>query len=324
MLPFSDIPYGPAPTYAFPLFEGLMYLLFVLCLVHAVQKGTSHVAYLTGGLLFGLLLEYVNVVTNMGYVYGKFTIMFGTAPKDIPLCIGVGWGIIMYSSRLFSDSLKMGLWASVALDTLLAISIDLSMDTVAYRLHMWHWNWVGTGKDPLTADWFGIPYGNFFGWICVVFFYSSINRVLEKRFLKSSGASPVKQSLIPLMSVLISQVFLYVTLVYIDGFLKEQFGVTSRHRFIFSLIALSITLTYGLMNRKPSPYRPPYITWLVPLFCHIYFFTFLISSGFYQENIWLLLVPIGLAGISLFVHSVPYWRAKQTEFRTVKESSGVF
>lgn len=310
MLPFPNMPYGPAPVYAFPLFEGLMYLLFLLCLSHAFKKGTSHVSYLLGGLIFGLLLEYINVVTNMGYVYGKFTIMFGTAPKDIPLCIGVGWGIIMYTSRLFSDALGMKLWPRVALDTLLAISIDLSMDTVAYRLHMWHWNWADKNLDPLTSDWFGIPYGNFFGWICVVFFYSSINRILEKRLAQNGTLSHWKQVIIPLLAVVISQVFLYLTLVYINGFLKEQLGVTSRHRFIFALIALSLALAQGLRNRQPLRYQPPFHTWLVPAFTHVYFFVFLFIGGFYKENVLLIIVPIALSVITVMAHTLPFQKRK--------------
>jgi len=318
MLPFPNMPYGPAPAYAFPLFEGLMYLLFVLCLIHAFKKGVNHISYLVGGLLFGLLLEYINVVTNMGYVYGKFTVMFGTAPKDIPLCIGVGWGIIMYTARLFTDSLGMNVWASVALDTLLAISIDLSMDTVAYRMHMWHWNWSDRNLNPLTSDWFGIPYGNFFGWICVVFFYSSSNRLLEKWWSGGSQLSRLRQGLIPLLSVVLSQIFLYITLVYIDGFLKDQFGVTSRHRFIFSLIAISIALAYGLRTRKPLLYLPPYHTWLVPAFTHVYFFVFLFVGGFYRENILMVFVPIVLATISVFIHLLPLQKTKKTKQELVE------
>lgn len=313
MLPFPNMPYGPAPAYAFPLFEWLMYLLFVLCLVYAVKRGIPHVAYLLGGLLFGLLLEYVNVVTNMGYVYGKFAIMFGTAPKDIPLCIGVGWGIIMYTARLFSDALGMKLWAAVAMDTLLAISIDLSMDTVAYRMHMWHWNWIDKGLDPLTSDWFGIPYGNFFGWICVVFFYSSINRLLEKAWAKGKPLNNARAVGIPFLSVVLSQIFLYVTLVYINGFLKENFGVISKHRFVCSLIVLSLVLFLGLKNRKPLLYRPPFITWLVPVFCHTYFLTFLFIGGFYKENILMIVVPVVLAIVSAVVHTWPLMQRQDTE-----------
>jgi uncharacterized membrane protein len=313
MPPFSTIPYGPAPSYAYPIVEIGAYLLFILCFIHAAKKGVGDVAYLVGGMLFGLLLEYVNVVNNLGYVYGRFTIMFGTAPKDIPLCIGVGWGMIMYTARLFSDSLKMNLWASVALDTLLAISIDLSMDTVAYRLHMWHWNWAGTGLDPLKADWFGIPYGNFFGWVCVVFFYASASRLFQKWFASGSRNAAVFSALAPLLAIIVSQILLYVTLVYINGFLKQQFGITSRHRFISALIMLSVLLIGGLRKSKIQFVPLPYISWLVPAFFHTYFFIFLFTQNFYKEHILMVVVPVVLMMISIVLHLLPLVKSRKKE-----------
>lgn len=154
---YPGMPYGAAPAWCFPVFEFSMYVLFLICLAYAWKQGKRDVFYLIGGLLFGLLLEYMEVVMG-SYTYGRFMVMFGNAPMDIPLCIGVGWGIIMYTARLFTDRLQLTLWVCAALDTLLALNIDLSMDTVAYRMHMWHWNWQGTGLNPLTAQWFGIPY----------------------------------------------------------------------------------------------------------------------------------------------------------------------
>jgi len=311
MLPFSNIPYGAPPGYAYPIFEFGMYFLFLICLLHAAKNGMRHVSYLFGGLVFGLLLEYVNVVTNMGYIYGKFLVMFGTAPKDIPLCIGVGWGIIMYSARLFTDSLNLSLWASAALDTLLAITIDLSMDTVAYRLHMWHWNWEGTGINPLTGEWFGIPYGNFFGWLCVVFFYSSTSRLFQNLLSRNGNKSQIRPILIPFLSVILSQVFLYVTLVYIDSFLKSQFGITARDRFVFSLIALSVTVIYNLTKRKQRLSSQPVITWLVPAFFHIYFLAFLFISGFYKENVLLIVVPVTITIFSVVLHLLPVIQSRK-------------
>ncbi len=129
-LPVSVIPYRI-------LHDHIVSSFHLLC----VEKRTGHVAYLLGGFGFGLLLEYVNVVSNAGYRYGQFWLMLGPLPDNIPVCIGMGWGIIIYTSRLVSDNRGLPLTAAAAFDALLALSIDLSMDVVAYRLHMWHWDW---------------------------------------------------------------------------------------------------------------------------------------------------------------------------------------
>ena len=302
MPPFPNMPYGAAPSFCFPLTEFCMYFLFALCIIHAIKQGIRNVSYLMGGLLFGLILEYVNVISNMGYTYGKFVIMFGTAPFEIPLCIGLGWAVIMYTARLFSDRLGLPLWSAVALDALLAISIDLSMDAVAYRLHMWHWNWKGTGLNPLTADWFGVPFGNFFGWLMVVFFYSSTSRIFERIFLKQKKAIKIKLALVPVLSVLFSQAFLYLMLVYVDHFLSVNFGITALHRFIAFLIVLFIITFRGLRNIKISIETQPIIVWLVPLWFHLYFFTWLFIGGFYKENIWLVIAAFANLLIGVLVH----------------------
>ncbi len=296
------VPYPQAPSYCFPAAEICMYILFVLCFIHAARKGTRHISYLIGGLIFGLILEYVNVVSNLGYTYGKFLVMFGHSPLDIPLCIGIGWSIIMYTARLYSDSLRLPLWSAAALDTLLAISIDLSMDTVAYRLHMWNWNWSGTGLNPLTADWFGVPFGNFFGWLMVVFFYSSISRLLEKSIVRQQKVRRVKLAFIPLLSVLLSQVLLYVMLVYVDVYLKEHFGITSLHRFVAFLIILFAIAFWGLRKRTASKPALPAITWLVPVWFHFFFFAWLFLGGFYHENRWLVIAAVVNLVLGIGIH----------------------
>ena len=314
MPPYNDMPYGPAPAYCFPLFEFSMYALFILCLVHAVRKGWTHVFYLLGGLLFGLILEYVNVVSNMGYVYGQFLVMFGKAPLNIPLCIGVGWGIIMYSSRLFTDAFRLPLWTSAALDTLLAISIDMSMDTVAYRLHMWHWDWSGTGLNPLTAEWFGVPFGNFFGWLMVVFFYSTSSRLLERAF----GVRPQstwKAAAVPLLAVMLSQVALYMMLVYVDRFLYTYFGITSLHRFLTFLAVLLILVAarYYRIKGVKGAHPLPAVTWLVPVWFHLFFFAWLFLGKFYTESPWLVTAGCLNAMIGIFIHAPAIWSTPELE-----------
>ena len=306
MPPFPGIPYTQAPYYCFPIAESSMYILFIFCFIHAAKQGVRHVSYLLGGLLFGLLLEYVNVLSDLGYTYGKFIVMFGRPALEIPLCIGIGWSIIMYTARLFADRFQLPLWSAAALDTLLAINIDLSMDAVAYRLHMWHWNWNGTGRNPLIADWFGVPFDNFFGWLMVVFFYSSISRLFEA-FLLRKKAKAVKFALVPLVSVLLSQVFLYVMIVYVDVFLEDNFGITPLHRFITFLIILIVVAGRGKRRKKAPQSTLSVITWLVPIWFHLFFFAWLFIGGFYRESVWLVIAATlnMLLGISLHILRLP-------------------
>lgn len=181
-LPWPGLPYAAAPAWSFAILEWNLFLLLMVCAADALRKQRLDLlAYLIGGSCFGLVLEYLEVLGH-SYTYGPFQWMLGHPPYNIPVCIGAGWGIILYTSRLYSDSLGLPLAAAAAMNTLLALNVDVSMDVVAYRLHMWHWNWSGTGLDPLHAQWFGIPHGNFVGWATVVFCYSAFSRLYEQVF----------------------------------------------------------------------------------------------------------------------------------------------
>lgn len=85
--------------------------------------------------------------------------MFG----PVPLAVGVGWGIILYSAMRLTDTFHLPLWAGAALVGLLGLNIDLAMDAVAIRIQMWHW--LGFN---LQMQWFGVPYANFYAWFIVL------------------------------------------------------------------------------------------------------------------------------------------------------------
>jgi hypothetical protein len=285
--PFDDMPYGYPPVWCYPLTEICMYILLLMCIYHAWKQGISKLAYLLGGVGFGLLLEYVNVHANAGYKYGQFLLMIG----DIPVGIGAGWGVIMYTARLITESMQLRPWQAAAMEALLALSIDWSMDVVAYRLHMWHWNWetIINPSVALSAQYYGVPWGNFYGWLCVVFFYSLFSRYLEK--------TRISKVLVPLLAILISQVALYVTLFPISIFLKKHFNILSADKLVFTLLLFAVLTTIGIIKMKKQRLQLPIITWLVPAWFHIYFFCWLFIGGFAHENAWM----TGLSILSLLV-----------------------
>ncbi len=134
--------------------------------------------YLLGGLVFGVLLEYFEIITD-SYTYGHFQIMLGRAPHDLPLWIGAAWGIIMYTARLFSDCL--GLPALCRSRIGHSAGSQYRCEHRRSRLPPAH---VALALDDihlaLTNQWFGIPYGNFIGWATVVFCYSGFTRLFER------------------------------------------------------------------------------------------------------------------------------------------------
>jgi uncharacterized membrane protein len=308
MPPFPGMPYGPAPAWCFPANELMTYVFFVLCLAHALRSGRKGaVPYLLGGLGFGLILEYIEVLSH-SYTYGHFWWMLGRAPLDIPLCIGCGWAIILYTSRLFSDAMRLRWVAAAALDTLLALNIDLSMDVVAYRLHMWHWYWNGTGLNPLTAQWFGIPYGNFVGWITVVFCYSFFSRLFERTLARSSNAGVPRFALIAVLALLCSQIVLFTTETWIFRFLSRHFGITSGRRLLLLIAVLLVLSIAGWVRREKPAYPIPALATWVPCWFHLFFIGCFFGFGFYRENRWMTVVAGANVLLGFAIHLLPLWQ----------------
>src|SRR6476659_5435776 len=154
------------PETAFLLVEVGVYILAIGCLRHAWARGQSRLLGLVAGMIYGVLLEYGAIATFHAYVYGHFLIMIFGA---VPLCIGVSWGMIIYTAMETSDRFALPWYLRPILDALLALTIDLSMDAIAIRLGFWTWGQAG--------PWFGVPLGNFYAWFIVVLSFSLLLRL---------------------------------------------------------------------------------------------------------------------------------------------------
>src|SRR5215203_1552943 len=154
------------PEMTFLLVEGGVYILAIGCLRHAWARGWSRLLSLVVGMIYGVLLEYGAIVTFHAYSYGHFLIMIFGA---VPLCIGVSWGLIIYTAMESSDRFALPWYLRPIVDALLALTIDLSMDAIAIRLGLWIWGQAGS--------WFGVPLGNFYAWFLVVLGFSLLLRL---------------------------------------------------------------------------------------------------------------------------------------------------
>ena len=299
-LPYPGLPYGIAPAWCFPVTELSLYALMGLCILHARKIGHQALVYLFGGLIFGLLLEYFEVVGN-SYTYGRFWVMLGRAPFDVPLCIGCGWAIIMDTARCLSERERLPLLAAAALDTLLALNIDLSMDVVAYRLHMWHWYWDTKSQNPLTAQWFGIPYGNFVGWITVVFCYSAFSRLLERYLVGNRKTVPLRAISVLILSIACSLGVLVLTENVVFPLMIKYAGITSGRRLILLTVALIALTVLGWFKRQPSTQPLAPVARWVPCWFHFFFLLCFFVLGFYRENPWMTAAAClnGLIGVAM-------------------------
>ena len=102
---------------------------------HAWRHGNANILRLFAGILFSITLELATIRQLNAYEYGKFLVVV----LDVPLCIGVAWGCILYSVMEFSDASSLPYWMRPILDGLLALNIDLALMEFLVRFGFWDW-----------------------------------------------------------------------------------------------------------------------------------------------------------------------------------------
>ena len=274
------------PNIYFILFELIIYIQLALCLFHAWKKGPTYLLRLSAGILYGVLLELATIRQLHAYQYGQFLVMV----LDVPLCVGIAWGCILYSVMEFSDASSMPFWARPILDGLLALNIDLALDAVAIRLGFWDW---GQG---LKFQYFGVPYANFWAWFWVVFSFSLGYRLLAHR------EEWIVRWLSPLMALIVGLV----------GVLGANsiiaFEIPFEEHQLFVAVSLIVALIL-VMSLRPHFYlnpAPALVFW-VPFLTHAYVLIAGLTSGVIFNPPLLLLIGVVMIIIGVYLH----WKTLQ-------------
>jgi len=269
------------PNIYFILFELIIYIQLVLCLFHAWKQGTADLLRLSAGILYGVLLELGSIRQLHAYHYGEFLVMV----LDVPLCIGVAWGCILYSVMEFSDASSVPYWARPILDGLLALNIDLALDAVAIRLGFWDW---GQG---LKFQYFGVPYANFWAWFWVVFSFSLGYRLLAHR------EEWIVRWLSPLMALIVGLTGVLGANVII------AFEIPFEEHQLFVAVSLALALIL-VMSLRPHFYLKavPALVFWVPFLTHAYILIAGLTSGVIFNPPLLLLIGLVMIVIGVYLH----------------------
>ena len=271
------------PNIYFILFEIIIYIQFVLCARHAFRYGTiANFLKLGFGILFGVTLELATIRQLNAYEYGRFLLMVW----DVPLCIGVAWGCIIYSVMEFSDASSLPYWFRPILDGLLALNIDLALDAVAIRFGFWDW---GQG---LQSQYFGVPYANFWAWFWVVFSFSMGYRVFARNTdWAGKWLSAPLAFIVGLAGVLGTNAFI-------------TFVVPTSIR--AGVIAITLITALGIVfYKRPHFYQRPVhpIAFWIPFLTHTYILVAGIASGVIFKPVFLLIVGLAMLVIAFYLHN---------------------
>lgn len=263
-------------------FELLLYGLLLCCVRHAWRTGGLPLVWqLAAGVAFGVVLEWATIQQLHAYEYGRFLIMFG----DVPLAIGVGWGVIIYSAQLFSNATSLPPLLRPVLDGLLALNIDLAMDAVAIRLGMWQW-----GVDR-TFEYFGVPYANFWAWFWVVFSFSTGVRLF------AYSDDWLRRWLAPASGIVVGVVVGLSTNALIVYHIPRELYVSA----IVAVIGTALALVLLARPNVDASSVPAVAAW-VPLGFHLYFLIAGLLSGVFAQIPFLLVVSVVMTLGALSLH----------------------
>ena len=174
-------------------------VLFGLTLWHASRRGRGMVLELLTAAVYGLLLEWGDILLFGTYTYSpRFMLAIG----PVPIIIGLCWAMLIYGAMHFSDMLGIEGWLAPFADAIWVIILDLAFDAIAIRLEFWTW------RIPLNDGFFGVPAGNFHAWLYVALGFSAMTRLARSR--------PMLRTRLQLLTPISSYIILVAAILFFD------------------------------------------------------------------------------------------------------------
>ena len=188
------------PLYA--LIEIGAIVFFVIAGWLALRRGRLPFLELVSAAIFGLLLEQANQIIFETYEYSP---EFALAIDRAPVVIGLTWALIIAGAMRITDALGVRRRYAPVVDSVLAIMLDLAFDAVAIRMGLWTWRDIGPEQG-----WFGVPAGNFYSWLFVVFGFSLFTRWLREASHRRRALEWLQLFVpLPAFAVLIASIWLF-------------------------------------------------------------------------------------------------------------------
>ena len=301
--------------------EFLSLLMFIVIILYlgVKRKDYRSIAQILAGSVFGVTLEYMNVIVFETYTYSThFIVQVGSPPDNIPIVIGLSWGLIIWACIQVSNQIGLPKWSRPFLDGLLALTIDLSMDTIAIRLDegFWVWNYIPMESIPTLNSFFGVNWGNFVGWFQVVLIFSVLLR-LEDHYRKKEEKIDIRSIIYFCVIPFLAYIPLYFGLSYSAAPLQvisgqpivrvldivsppPELGVLI---FLYTIIAAILIQIVAFFQTKPTITKKfDWVTFYIFFSFHITNLVFYLLGGFFNEAPLILPLGISMLIIDLIVH----------------------
>jgi hypothetical protein len=197
------------------IFEASSILLMGITIFEIIRTKEVHkLFYFAAGALFGLIVELINVsVFTDSYFYCRqFFFAIGTVPHQVPLSIALYWGMLIVHGTTLAKRLSISLLGKAFFVGFIGLAADWALDVVAVRVDGGMWTWLSLPLEPLqitSQGYYGVAWGNYFGWFIVLSSLSFMILFNENRFEKTNY---IKHSLWMLLNIIVSLTVLYAVL----------------------------------------------------------------------------------------------------------------
>ena len=312
------------------MFEFGVYVLGAIVLTHAFRRSRWEAMLLVTAMVCGFLLEWTNIRTSNMYFYGRFQWMLASCPDWVPACIAIAWACIVYSVMRTTALLPLSRAQRPLVCALLALVVDLALDPVAANSVITEsvkagcdvggmaagdapglrfWTWCVTGVYD-AHTWYGVPLGNFFGWMAAIFGYTTATFFVENRWpVRELGW--LRQLACIGALVLVAAAATY-TLLGLFGLLAFKVGMPEWLIFALGLGPPAV-VTIQMIPRVRRETSPEWIPLLVPLFvfafCAWAVFQVDASPLAKATYAWSLVIVVPLG---LYLYCLPYRLTRAT------------
>jgi len=279
--------------WSYLLVEAVAFLFAGLVAYEAWKSGPAKLATLLTAMGFGFAIEMFFVTQYAGYSYGDFFVDFPLAGHNVPLWVAAGWGTIIYVSMEATDRMALPWAVRPAVDGLLAVSLDVTLDPVADGLGWWNWS-----RD---AQFFGVPYDNFIGWVLIVSSFSLFARIGFK-LLGKHGLW--KDIVVPIVALVPAVLAVAGAQIALEKVFYPWLGEPVSFFALVLLLLLLALLAAPFMWKAEPPTDTPWYIWAVPVSYHALMVALLFATGLHIAHpeliLFMLVAPV--ASLALFIH----------------------
>jgi len=308
----------------FFIFEFGAIFLFLMIFFHE-RKNHDIKEVLFLSFIYGIILEALDI-----YMSGQFYIYnagFVLEILGVPFAIGAGWAVAYYLSSRIVGRFDLAWWQSPFLMALIAFLYDLSMDAIAIRAGFWSW------QIALDEQWFGVPYGNFFGWLAVVWTFALFINLSLQDSIKP-GFQKIIRYTAPFASALLlgMQIMIFTDIsAALSGasnlggtiklFVRQDYsyanmpGMQTMQGYLLLIIILILLFVFFKEIRyKKSFGKTGFFVLLCSVSIHLSFIFMLLAMGIYRDLPILLLASIVALVLDIFFETYPRIFFKKNEY----------